>query len=433
MGGEEQYINLFSNFLFCKIFRTFRMAIQPGKLILAFSALAVICFAGWVMDFSRTVVATPGTGGRVTELQAYMSNPAQVNLYIENYKQIGDRAGVFSTLWDFCTTKFHDVLNALFAFNLPAVAANIADYFRALGWALTYHPVYSIILILIELAIIAVAGGAICRLAALQFARGEKPGVGEALHFSSRKFFSLFATPLVPVLIIAAIGFFLLLIGLIGNIRWFGELIVALSVCPALIAGMVAAFLIIGVAAGFNLMFPSIAYDGSDCFDAISRSFSYVYSRPWQMGFYSAVAVIYGALCYVFVRFFAFLLLWAPHRFLPLGIWAQASSKQADKLVTIWPEPRFMRLYGTPGWAEMNWSELVAAFIIHLLCLVIIGLLVAFLISFYFSANTIIYSLLRKCVDNTALDEVYIHSNVVKTEPVNNKAASQEAEPESQA
>jgi uncharacterized membrane protein YgaE (UPF0421/DUF939 family) len=91
-----------------------------------------------------------------------------------------------------------------------------------------------------------------------------------------------------------------------------------------------------------------------------------------------------------------------------------------------------MSLYDTPGWSEMNWSELVAAFIIYLVCLVIIGLLVAFLISFYFSANTIIYSLLRKCVDNTALDEVYIHLNEVKTEPVNSKA-SQEAEPESEA
>ena len=41
--------------------------------------------------------------------------------------------------------------------------------------------------------------------------------------------------------------------------------------------------------------------------------------------------------------------------------------------------------------------------------LVVIGLLVAFVISFYFSANTIIYSLIRKKVDGIELGEVYTH------------------------
>ena len=39
--------------------------------------------------------------------------------------------------------------------------------------------------------------------------------------------------------------------------------------------------------------------------------------------------------------------------------------------------------------------------------LAIIGLTVAFLISFYFTANTIIYALMRNRVDGTELDEIY--------------------------
>jgi len=56
--------------------------------------------------------------------------------------------------------------------------------------------------------------------------------------------------------------------------------------------------------------------------------------------------------------------------------------------------------------------------VINLLLLVVIGLLVAFVISFYFSANTIIYSLMRNRVDNTALEDIHIHYDDAKTEPI---------------
>ena len=59
---------------------------------------------------------------------------------------------------------------------------------------------------------------------------------------------------------------------------------------------------LLGTVGGFNLMYPTIAVEGSDSFDAISRTFSYVYARPWRMLFYTLVAIVYGALCYLFVR-----------------------------------------------------------------------------------------------------------------------------------
>src|SRR6185436_225773 len=88
-----------------------------------------------------------------------------------------------------------------------------------------------------------------------------------------------------------------------------GEIVVGIFFFLALAAGFVITLVILGAAGGFNLMYPTIAVEGSDSFDAISRSFSYVYARPWRMLFYTLVAVLYGALCYVFVRLFIFLLL----------------------------------------------------------------------------------------------------------------------------
>jgi len=432
MGSEKESSQVFENLLFPKIFQTFRMAIQPTKLIIAFLAVAVICLAGWIMDFSKTVIVTQDIQGKITdtELQIYMTQPDQLKSYIEQYKESGERSGVFSTVWSFATASFHNALKSLFAFNLPEVAANIANYFKAVGWVLRYHFLYCIIFFIIKLAVISIAGGSLCRITALQFARGEKPGLTEALSFSTKKFSSFFAAPLVPAGIIIFIGLLIFLLGLIGNIPRAGELLIGIFMLLALIAGALIAIVLIGMLAGFNLMFPAVAYDGSDCFDAISRSFSYVYSKPWRMGFYTAIAAVYGAICYTFVRFFTFLLLLVTRWFLQLGIWVKNSSNEVNKLTAIWPEPSFTNLLGSPASTMANWSQSIAAFLVYLVLLVVIGLLVAFVISFYFSANTIIYSLMRNRVDNTALEDIFSHFDDVKTEPTTVKSKSEELQPQ---
>jgi hypothetical protein len=100
------------------------------------------------------------------------------------------------------------------------------------------------------------------------------------------------------------------------------------------------------------------------------------------------------------VRFCVFLLLLATHWFLQLGVFT-------DKVKAIWPQPAFMNLLQLPTLAETNWTQLIAAVLVYLSSLVIVASVGAFVISFYFSANTIIYSLMRNKVDNTATDDIY--------------------------
>ena len=336
-----------------------------------------------------------------------------------------DHAGVFSTLWNFTAVRFQGVVNSLFAFNIAGVAANITDCFKAVGWALTYHFFYSLIFYTIAYVVMTLAGGALCRISALQFAKGEKPGLGEAGRFSLKNFSNLLVAPLVPIGIIVFVGLFVFLLGVIGNIPWFGELIAALSMPLTLLAGVVISVLLIGTVAGFNLMFPAVAYDGADSFDALSRSYNYIFAEPWRMALYTTVAAGYGAICYTFVRLFGFLIVFASWVFLQLGMFVEGSSKQADKISVIWPQPRLMNLLGTSSMATTNWSESVAAFVVRLSVLVVIGLVASFILSFYFSSNTIIYSLMRKRVDHTSLEEVYTCSEDIMIEP-----AGAESEPE---
>ena len=60
------------------------------------------------------------------------------------------------------------------------------------------------------------------------------------------------------------------------------------------------------------------------------------------------------------------------------------------------------------NYEALKWSEDIAAAEISFWVYLTIGLLGAFAISFYFSANTIIYYLMRREVDATELDDVYV-------------------------
>jgi hypothetical protein len=163
---------------------------------------------------------------------------------------------------------------------------------------------------------------------------------------------------------------------------------------------------LLGTFGGLNLMYPTIAVEGSDSFDAISRSFSYVYARPWRMLFYTLVAVIYGALTYLFVRLFIHLMLALTHGFVGGGSWADTPSG-APLWQTMWPGPG-ARLSYDIDFMTLRWDQDIAAALVAFWVYLVVGTLGAYAISFYFSANTIIYYLMRQEVDATELDDVYL-------------------------
>lgn len=427
MADSKCEPNLLESCMFTKIFQTFRMAIHPSKLAIALVAIALICLAGTVMDFAtKSVVVESATGGEVTELQVYLANPDQLGSFIEANKEQEKGTGVFSVLWAFAADRFENGIDSVLRLNFPGAIDNIALYLRAVGWAFKHHFAYCIIFAVIKLVVICIAGGAICRISALQFALGEKPGISEAVRYSCRKFASFVAAPLAPLGISLFLGLCIFLLGLMGNIPFAGEILVALGIILALVAGTLIAVVLIGTIAGFNLMFPSLAYDGLDCFDAISRSFNYIYSRPWRMGFYTAVAAVYGAICYMFVRFFAFLLLFSTYSSLKLGVFVKGT-EGINKLQAIWPKPQFTNLMSSATDAA-NWTESLSAFLIYLCLLIVVGLVVAFILSFYFSANTVIYALMRNKVDNTPLDEIYITTEEIETKQDTVEAGTEASE-----
>jgi len=275
------------------------------------------------------------------------------------------------------------------------------------SWAMRYHPVFFTIFFIYLLVIWAIFGGAIARIAAVQVARDEKLSFRQALSFSTAKFLSFLSAPIIPLLIIAVVGLLVTLGGLLFNVPVL-DIIAAVLFFMALAAGFIMTLVLLGLVGGFNLMYPTIAVEGSDSFDAISRSFSYLYARPWRLLFYTIVAGIYGTLCYVFVRYFIKLMLSLTHYFVGLLIFRDAPSTE-PLLNVMWPNPlTATRLSYDIDFLTLGGTQDVTAFLLAFWNYLTIGMLGAFAISFYFSANTVIYILMRHEVDATEMDDVYL-------------------------
>ncbi len=87
-----------------------------------------------------------------------------------------------------------------------------------LKWLMAEHWLFAIIFLLLSLAIWALFGGAIHRIAALQAAHEEKISAVQALRFAASKWVSFITAPLIPVCVILFLGGLIVLGGLIANI-----------------------------------------------------------------------------------------------------------------------------------------------------------------------------------------------------------------------
>jgi hypothetical protein len=276
-------------------------------------------------------------------------------------------------------------------------------------WLFCRHWVFAAIYTLIALAVWALLGGAVYRVAALNITRGEKISIRQALRFSLGKFLSFFSAPLILLVVIFGLGA-VLIVGAAAFGNFGGGIVMALFFPIALVIGLLIAFLTIGLVTGGGLMYPTIAVEGSDSFDGISRSFSYVFNRPSRSILYGAVAVVYGALCYLILRLFVFVGLAATHWFAKIGVIGNGASlgEEADRMDKLWQAPTFLDLHAPLSWAAMSRMEAVAAWIVGLWVHLVVAALLAYLITYAASASTAVYCLLRHKVDATDLDDVYI-------------------------
>jgi hypothetical protein len=282
-------------------------------------------------------------------------------------------------------------------------------------WLGRYHTVYFIIFSLGALLIWSCAGGAICRTAAVHFARDEKLTMMQSLRYAWGKLFGgFFLAPCIPLVFILITALLLVLGGLVLRIPILGDLIAGLAFGLAIFGGFVISILLLGLLVGGSLFFPAVAVEGSDAFDAFSRGLSYPLSKPLKAILYAVIALVFASVCWVFVNLFTFVMLTITRALVGFGTspfgWLNRGEEgeTLSKLDLLWPLTGPNAMYSWPDWGRLGWYEYISAVFIGVYVLMVIGLMWSFLASFYFSGSTVIYYLLRRDVDGTDLDSVYI-------------------------
>ena len=252
------------------------------------------------------------------------------------------------------------------------------------------------------LAIWAFFGGAITRFAAVELAREERLGWGAMIRHARSKWCSLFFAPLslLAVVLFCALG--MALVGVL--LRWdVGLLVSGLCLWPLmLIGGLVMTFLLVWLALGWPLMWATVGTEGEDGFDALSRSQQYLFQCPLQYLFYVVVAVLLGWLGWLVVGNFAAAIIAVTHWAADWGAnslrWSaegpQAGGRQIELLLS---DDAGIGLVGACG------AELVLFW-----CGCVKMLAVGFLYSYFWTASTCIYLLLRRDADATEMDEVFL-------------------------
>jgi hypothetical protein len=291
----------------------------------------------------------------------------------------------------------------------------------------------------------AVFGGAITRIAAVQLARGDKIGLVEALRFTFKRIVSYLTAPLFPFLFVFVLLIAMILFGLPFMIPIFGDIFVAGLFWPVmLIVGLLMAIALVGLV-GWPLMSATISAEGTDSWEAVSRAYSYVYQRPWHFLWYFVVALVYGAVIVFFIGFMGsltiYLAKWGVSQTPGISYFgAQPNGRKPDFLFVYAPDsfgwrPLLLKGAVVDGekvvdadnhinpvaynkWVgndehydkpdRLSWWNLLGAAMVAFWLGLVFLLILGFSYSYFWSASTIVYMLLRRNVDAAEMDEVYL-------------------------
>jgi hypothetical protein len=288
---------------------------------------------------------------------------------------------------------------------------------------------YALLVMLWTLLVWGFFGGAITRIAVVQVARQEKIGLMEAMRFSARKYLSYVSAPLFPLVLVGVLLVLMVIFGYLQMIPIFGDIIMAGLLWGLMVlVGLAMAVVLIGLV-GWPLMAATISAEGTDAWEAVSRSYSYVYQAPWHYIWYSLVALAYGVVIVFFIGLMGSLTVYLSKWGVSQTPGINYANRNPTYLFVYAPESfgwrrvllqdESLHLIDAEGQIDehalgaykdsFKWYNYPAAVLVSIVWVGIIFMLVlGFAYSYFWSASSIIYLLMRRKVDDAEIDEVYL-------------------------
>ncbi|WP_437187258.1 hypothetical protein SH668x_000647 [Planctomicrobium sp. SH668] len=255
------------------------------------------------------------------------------------------------------------------------------------------------VFILAGFVISALFGGAICRMAAVDFSGHGEISIREALGFSLSRIPAYVGAPLIAGCGLGGLWLANSVLGFVASAPVLGEWLVALFWFVALFIGLGITLIFIGIVLGWPLMIAGISADGGDAFDGLGRSYSYLMNRPLYAFFLVAFLVVYGSILLFVVEGISDLTMDFTQR--------SVSTGHIDLNSDLPAQSSFLdRLTGgmSKGMDQGRVTNLIYTFwsqVFH-------KIPAAFVFSYFWTMVTISYFLLRKREDGTPMDEVWM-------------------------
>ncbi len=483
--SETPAFNFKKAFLWTEIFRTFQVALDPRKLLVAAAGILVMSI-GWYLLSLIFITKAPDAnddthygpiavrasvgdkklnGQDYTEAEYKEESKRIFQRDLAEWKTLYNLAGENGRLrtmpwYEYRGPNPYLLLTTLIGGNSAEVSKEFKEFLTATVPVLV-EPLKKLLLPVVKLldpnasrmtrlylllalvwsvATWAFFGGVITRIAAVQFTGKDRITLIQAVKFVATRYTNYVLSPLVPLGLIAIIVVVMALYGMIALIPGIGDIVLyGIGMPLVVLGGIVMAVLLVGLV-GYPLMYCTLSTEGSDTFDALSRSYNYVFQAPWSYLWYVTVSIVYGALVTLFVVFMGSLMVY-------MGKWAisQAplndyTNRRPDYLFMYAPESfgwKELLLKGSPieqnvvtkiddggkpvdVYSDANPSagrdyrsnitlvERIGAGMTTFWMVLVFMLMIGFSYSYFWSASTMIYLLMRKKVDDTELDEIYV-------------------------
>lgn len=261
------------------------------------------------------------------------------------------------------------------------------------------HRLFLLIYGVFFLFVTAVCGGALSRMTALELAVGERMRIRDAVEFSLSHWLRLMLAPALPLILAGVLILVMGLLGVLMNVPGL-DVVGAMLYGVVLILGLIATLLVLLYAAAFHLVIPAVATENCDLWDAQQRSYAYVLNRPLHWLGYGLIGVVGLAIGYVIVAVVAAVLL-----NMSATLFSALSGNSAlTILARVSPFDLQPHLSTSIHGGRMS---AIAAWVLGFWQMLVLMLVAAYVVAYYFSASTAAYLLLRKTCDGQDPAEVW--------------------------
>jgi hypothetical protein len=274
-----------------------------------------------------------------------------------------------------------------------------ADVFLRLPAGLWRHDrTFAIAFLLVLLVVGAVGGGALSRMAACELAGQERLRVRDAFDFALGNWVKLVVAPALPLVLAGALAGVLVLGGLL--LAPYVNVVGGLLYGAALVVALLIVLLLGGYAIGFFMLVPAVACENCDAADAQQRVYAYILNRPLHLLGYGVVALAGLSVGYAVTSFVGAAV---------INCAATLAGTIGDRPVLAGAGGAMMfDLSGSEaGAAPAVWHEAWTSATIAFWRRIVVDVVAAYVVSYFFTSATAVYLLMRRACDGQDVEEIW--------------------------